>query len=67
MPMLQVEVGCPWVAATAKTPQGGRTPTGLPTSNPATCPQGKNSTPFQDSTSHGELIKVSPKGKCFDL
>ena len=27
-------------AATAMTPQGGRTPTGLPTSNPAMCPQG---------------------------
>ena len=27
-------------AATAMTPQRGRAPTGLPTSNPAMCPQG---------------------------
>ena len=35
-------------AATAMTPQGGRTPTGLPTSNPAMCPQGDLRTKIQD-------------------
>ena len=55
--------------ATTMTAQGRKTPTGIPTSNPATCSQGDcyNSRRFQDCTNHGELIKVSPKGKCFDL
>ena len=47
-------------AATAITPQGGRTPTGLPTRNPQPSHESPRAQPPNYSTRHTNIRPVSP-------